>query len=234
MMRLDKFLCETGSGSRTVVKQLIKKGLVTVNGVVEKSPDKKIDEDTDIVFLDNEQLSYSRFHYYILHKPAGIITATQDKNEKTIMHLLEDIPTRNLFPVGRLDKDTEGLLLITDDGDLAHKLLSPKMHVDKTYLVELESPITEKEIESLKTGVDIGDKTITMPAKVKKIEDNKIEITIQEGRYHQVKRMMRAVNNNVLYLKRISMGSLLLPPDLEKGYFRPLLESEVQLLKQEK
>ncbi len=234
MMRLDKFLCDTGIGSRSVVKQLLKKGLVTVNGAVETSPDKKIEEHSDIIIFDHKKLSYSKFHYYMLHKPAGVITSTQDKKEKTIMHLLENIPTRNLFPVGRLDKDTEGLLLITDDGDLAHKLLSPKKHVDKTYLVELEFPITKDAVESLEAGVDIGDKELTMPAKVKIIDENRIEIIIQEGRYHQVKRMMRAVDNKVLYLKRISMGPLLLPPDLEKGCFRPLLETEIQLLMKEK
>ena len=144
---------------------------------------------------------------------------------------VKDVSLAKLFPVGRLDKDTEGLLFITDDGDLAHRLLSPKKHVDKTYLVRLKSPILDADIDKLETGVDIGDETLTMPAKVKKIHDTEIELTIKEGRYHQVKRMLLAVNNEVVYLKRLSMGPLKLPADLEKGTYRPLLQEELEQLR---
>ena len=234
MMRLDKFLCETGAGTRSEVKQLLKKGLVTVNGICEKNADKKIEEKKDIITLRGESLSFSKYHYYLLHKPAGVITATQDDKQETVMSLLKDVKDASLsklFPVGRLDKDTEGLLLITDDGELAHKLLSPKKHVDKTYLVQLKNPVADEDIQKLENGVDIGDEAITMPARVKKINDTEIELTIKEGRYHQVKRMLLAVENEVVYLKRLSMGPLKLPADLEKGMYRPLLKEEISLLK---
>ncbi|MBO5166460.1 MAG: rRNA pseudouridine synthase [Lachnospiraceae bacterium] len=233
-MRLDKFLCETGAGTRSEVKQLLKKGLVTVNGNTEKSPDKKIDEKEDVVTLRGERLYFAAFHYYLLHKPAGVITATEDNEQETVMSLLKDVKDvslAKLFPVGRLDKDTEGLLLITDDGDLAHRLLSPKKHVDKTYLVRLKTPIFDEDITKLEAGVDIGDETLTMPAKVKKIHGTEIELTIKEGRYHQVKRMLLSVGNEVVYLKRLSMGTLKLPADLEKGTYRPLLPEELEQLK---
>ena len=234
MMRLDKFLCETGAGTRSEVKQLLKKGMVTVNGNTEKSPDKKIDEIEDLVTLRGEKLSFAVFHYYLLHKPAVVITATEDDKQETVMSLLKDVKDvslAKLFPVGRLDKDTEGLLLITDDGDLAHRLLSPKKHVDKTYLVRLKAPISDEDITKLEEGVDIGDETLTMLAKVKKNHDMEIELTIKEGRYHQVKRMLLAVGNEVVYLKRLSMGPLILPADLEKGTYRPLLPEELERLK---
>lgn len=236
MMRLDKFLCETGAGTRSEVKQFLKKGLVTVNGIKEKSADRKIDETKDTVTLRGEVLSFAKFHYYILHKPAGVITATEDNNQKTVMSLLKDVKDvslSKLFPVGRLDKDTEGLLLITDDGELAHRLLSPKKHVEKTYQVHLRDALSPQALQKLETGVDIGDDTPTLPAKVKILEDKIIELSIIEGRYHQVKRMLLAVENEVTYLKRISMGGLDLPIDLEKGCFRALSEAEIALLKGE-
>lgn len=234
MMRLDKFLCDAGVGTRSEVKQLLKKGLVTVNGQVEKTADKKIAEETDLVALRGEPLSFSRFHYYLLHKPAGVITATQDASQKTVMELLYGVSKRNLFPVGRLDKDTEGLLLITDDGELAHRLLAPNKHVDKTYLVRLAKPLAEEAAGQLQKGVDIGDDTPTLPAKVESISSQEIRLTIREGRFHQIKRMMKAVDNEVVYLKRLTMGPLTLPKELPKGEFRPLTPKELQKLKQEK
>lgn len=234
MMRLDKFLCETAGLTRSEAKDAVKKGFVCVNGQVVKASDCKIAEDADAVTLQGTQLSFAKFHYYLLHKPAGVITATEDKIQKTVLDLLAGVPTKNLFPVGRLDKDTEGLLLITDDGELSHKLLSPKKHVDKTYYVMLKSPISAEAVSTLMQGVDIGDEKITMPAKVQVLSDTEVELTIKEGRFHQVKRMMQAVGNEVVYLKRLSMGPLTLPADLEKGAFRPLNESEIESLKQEK
>lgn len=234
MMRLDKFLCETAGITRSEAKQAVKKGLVSVNGGIVKSADMKIAEETDAVTLQGKPLSFAEFHYYLLHKPAGVITATEDKTQQTVLDLLNGVPTKNLFPVGRLDKDTEGLLLITDDGELSHKLLSPKKHVDKTYFCLLKNNISEADVKALSEGVDIGDEKPTMPAAVKVLSEKEVELTIREGRFHQVKRMMQAVGNEVLYLKRLSMGPLTLPDDLEKGCFRPLSDREIEQLKQEK
>ncbi len=233
-MRLDKFLCETAGFTRSEAKQAIKKGWISVNGSSVKNADMKIAEETDIVALQGKTLSFAKFHYYLLHKPAGVITATEDKSQKTVIDLLSGIPTKNLFPVGRLDKDTEGLLLITDDGELSHKLLSPKKHVDKTYFCLLKNDISESDVKALSEGVDIGDEKPTMPAVVKVLSEKEVELTIREGRFHQVKRMMQAVGNEVLYLKRLSMGPLILSDDLEKGCFRALSDTEIEQLKQEK
>lgn len=234
MMRLDKFLCETAGFTRSEAKQAIKKGWISVNGSPVKNADMKVAEEADVVTLQGKPLSFAKFHYYLLHKPAGVITATEDKSQKTVLDLLGGIPTKNLFPVGRLDKDTEGLLLITDDGELSHKLLSPKKHVDKTYFCLLKNDISEADIKALSEGVDIGDEKPTMPASVKVLSNREVELTIREGRFHQVKRMMQAVGNEVLYLKRLSMGPLSLPDDLEKGCFKPLSDTEIAQLKQEK
>jgi 16S rRNA pseudouridine516 synthase len=164
----------------------------------------------------------------MLHKPQGVVTATQDNHDKTVMELLDsDIRRRDLFPVGRLDKDTEGLLMITNDGELAHMLLSPKRHVDKTYQVHLEENITEEALIQLTQGVDIGEDQLTLPAKAVKIDDKVIHLTIQEGKFHQVKRMLKAVNNEVIYLKRLTFGSLTLDESLPFGSYRPLTDDEI-------
>jgi len=231
-MRLDKFLVSMDVGSRSQVKDFIKKGLVTVNGCSCKNADQKIDEDNDIVEYKNNKLTFQKFQYYILNKPKGVVTATQDNHDKTVMDLLSGSVTgKDFFPVGRLDKDTEGLLLITNDGELAHKLLSPKRHVDKTYLVHLDKAINELALQKLESGVDIGEEKVTLPAKAVKIDDRIIHLTIHEGKFHQVKRMMKAVDNEVVYLKRISFGSLKLEEDLALGAFRELSEAEVIELK---
>lgn len=233
MMRLDKFLCETCGCSRSEAKELLKKGNVSLNGQIEKKPECKINEAIDAVVVNGIARNYEKNHYYLLHKPAGVITATEDNRQQTVLDLLIGIDTRKLFPVGRLDKDTEGLLLITDDGELSHRLLSPKNHVEKTYYVILRDAITQEAISSLEHGVNIGDDDLTLPAKVKCFNDREIELTICEGRYHQVKRMLQAVHNEVIYLKRLSMGSLCLPEDLSKGMFRRLNIEELSKLKQE-
>lgn len=230
-MRLDKFLTEMEIGSRSQVKSLIKKGLVEVNGVVCRDSDYKLDESKDVVSYGGEKLSYQKFRYYILNKPQGVVTATKDSKEKTVMELLENVRKADLAPVGRLDKDTEGLLLITNDGALAHKLLSPKKHVDKVYRVKLAKPVTEDDIEQLEAGVDIGDDSITMPAKVQRIQEKEILLTIHEGRFHQVKRMLKAVGNEVVHLKRESFGCLQLEDSLKTGAFRELTTEEVDELK---
>ena len=233
-MRLDKFLCDTAGFTRTEAKNAVKKGQIAVNGQVQKAADFKVKETTDTVTFQGKPLSYAAFHYYILHKPAGVITATEDKKESTVMDILREEKVKNLFPVGRLDKDTEGLLLITDDGELAHNLLSPKKHVDKEYLVKVRDCISEEDCRKLSEGVDIGDEKPTAPAKVERVAEKEILLTIREGRFHQVKRMLQAVGNEVLYLKRLSMGSLRLPKDLEKGTYRPLSEEEIYKIKGDK
>lgn len=233
-MRLDKFLCDTAGLTRTEAKNAVKKGQIAVNGQVQKAADFKVKETTDTVTFQGKPLSYAAFHYYMLHKPAGVITATEDKKENTVMDILREEKVKNLFPVGRLDKDTEGLLLITDDGELAHNLLSPKKHVDKEYLVKVRNSISEEDCRKLSEGVDIGDEKPTAPAKVERVAEKEILLTIREGRFHQVKRMLQAVGNEVLYLKRLSMGSLRLPEDLEKGAYRPLSEEEIYKIKGDK
>ena len=234
MMRLDKFLVTMEICSRSQAKDIVKQGLITINGQPCKKADIKINEETDIVAYKGQVIAYNEFYYYMLHKPQGVVTATQDNHDKTVMELLNaDIRRKDLFPVGRLDKDTEGLLLITNDGDLAHMLLSPKRHVDKTYQVHLAEPITEDALVQLTQGVDIGEDQLTLPAKAVKIEEKVIHLTIQEGKFHQVKRMLKAVDNEVVYLKRLTFGSLILDKDLPCGEYRPLTEDEINGLRKD-
>lgn len=230
-LRLDKFLCEFGIGTRSEVKTLLKKGLVTVNDCVVKSPDVKVDPDIDEITFQGKVLKYQEFYYYMLHKPVGVITATEDKEQKTVMDLLGEAYRRDLFPVGRLDKDTEGLLLITNDGELSHALLSPRKHVPKTYLVQVPEALNSEQIKALEQGIDIGDDKATMPAKVEVMDEEHILLTIHEGRYHQVKRMLAAVGSQVLYLKRITFGPLALDENLEKGSYRALSKGEIEMLR---
>ena len=231
-MRLDKFLCEMNIGSRSQVKTYIKQGLVSVNDIPAKSADMKIDENTAKIAFKGQTLSYQKFVYYMLNKPAGVVSATQDNTADTVVSLLGDCYRKDIFPVGRLDKDTTGLLLLTNDGELAHSMLSPKKHVDKTYLVETKERVTEEMILKLEQGVDIGEEKLTLPAKVKQLEDKKIELTITEGKFHQVKRMLKAIDNEVIYLKRLSMGSLKLDKKLPLGEYRSLTEGEILGLKE--
>ena len=228
MIRLDKYLCEMEAGTRSEVKAFIKKGRVTVNWETAKSPEQKVDETKDTVTLDGHSFSYQKYFYYMLHKPAGVVTAVRDHHDQTVLDLLVDAPGKDLSPVGRLDKDTEGLLLITNDGSLAHRLLSPVKHVPKTYLVHTKKPVTSQMCEKLEAGVEIGDETPTAPAKTKLLSDTDcgLLLTITEGRFHQVKRMLQAVGNEVVYLKRLSMGALVLDETLSKGSWRALTEEE--------
>ena len=233
MMRLDKFLCEMGVGTRSEVKGCLKKGQVTVNGDVIKKPETKIDEMEDTICFLGQTLVYEAVQYFLLNKPAGCVTATKDNLSETVMSFLPENRRDDLFPVGRLDKDTEGLLLITNDGQLAHELLSPKKHVDKTYFARIDGEVKEEHIQLFLEGVDIGDDDLTMPAKLKIISSGKIseiELTIQEGRFHQVKRMFEAVGTKVTYLKRISMGPLTLG-DLQPGEVRVLKDEEIEQLR---
>ncbi len=229
MIRIDKYLCDMSIGSRSEIKEYIRKKLITVDGVVVTDPGMKISEDSAVTFK-GEPLQYKQFRYYMLNKPQGVVSATKDNIDTTVMDLLKGVNTRDMFPVGRLDKDTEGLLIITNDGELSHRLLSPRSHVDKCYLVQLMHSITADDIKSLSKGVDIGDDTLTLPAKVEAIAADRIYLTITEGRYHQVKRMLEAVGNKVVYLKRVSFGPLELDSDLAPGQYRELDDSEIIML----
>lgn len=233
MMRLDKFLTACEVGTRSEVKNIIKKGQITIDGTICKNADYKFNEETCVVCFQGKELIYKAFQYFMLNKPQDVVSATQDNHDKTVLDLLKNVRKKDLFPVGRLDKDTEGLLILTNDGALAHSLLSPKKHVDKTYFVGLRSPITEEDITKLEQGVDIGEEKFTLPAKVVVLDSLHIELTIHEGKFHQVKRMLQAVSNEVTLLKRISFGSLSLDSSLEPGSYRELTETEVMLLKQD-
>ena len=233
MMRLDKFLCEVGIGTRSEVKVYLKKGQVTVNGEIVKKPEVKIDENKDSICFQGQELVFEAVQYFLLNKPAGCVTTTRDHLSETVMSFLPENRRDDLFPVGRLDKDTEGLLLITNDGQLAHELLSPRKHVDKTYFAVIDGEVKEEHKQLFLSGLDIGDETLTMPAKLeilKSGETSEIELTIQEGRFHQVKRMFEAVGTKVTYLKRISMGPLTLG-NLQPGEVRVLTEEELEQLK---
>ena len=231
MIRLDKFLCEMELGTRSQVKDMIKKGQVSVDGEVIKKADCKFEEITAKVCVNGKEISYQKYFYYMLNKPAGVVSATTDNHDKTVLDLLKDAQGKELFPVGRLDKDTEGLLLITNDGELSHNLLSPKKHVEKTYFVKTAIEVNVEMIQRLEQGVDIGEEKLTLPAKVKQLETKEIELTITEGKFHQVKRMLKAVGNEVVYLKRLSMGSLKLDESLSLGEYRSLTDEEVEGLK---
>ena len=232
MMRLDKYLCETGFGTRSQVKDLLKKGQVMVNGEVVKKPELKINETTDQILCQGKKASYQKNIYLMLHKPAGVVSATEDNREKTVLDLVRPEDRKNgLFPVGRLDKDTEGLLLLTDDGELAHRLLSPKKHVDKTYYAKIDGQVTEEHVKQFREGLDIGDEKKTLPAVLTILLSgpvSEIEVTIHEGRFHQIKRMFEAVGCKVTYLKRLSMGSLVLDETLPPEEYRSLTEAELE------
>ena len=233
MIRLDKYLSEMGAGTRQEVKQYIRKGRVMVDGETALRPEMKVDETKVCVTLDEHKIGYASYVYYMMNKPAGVVSATEDKKEKTVIDLIEGQKRKDLFPVGRLDKDTVGLLLITNDGALAHRLLSPKHHVDKCYFAKVQGKVTKEDIHAFEKGVDIGtpeEPEMTMPAKLEIInsdEISEIRLTIQEGKFHQVKRMFQAVGKEVIYLKRERMGSLCLDESLEEGGYRMLTEEEL-------
>ena len=240
-MRLDKYLGDHNLGTRKQIKEYLKNGRCTVNGVVAVKPDVHINELSDEIAFDGKVLSYARFHYFMLYKPAGVVSATNDKRNVTVLDLLKEENVKNLSPCGRLDIDTEGLLLITDDGVMIHNLLSPKKHVDKIYEVHIAHELSEEDIKRLTDGVDIGDKNDdgsvkpTLPAVVTQKERDSdgnpvIELTIHEGRFHQVKRMLEAVGNEVLFLKRLSMGPLFLDEKLAPGEYRTLTDEEIKKL----
>lgn len=258
-LRLDKYLTEMGCGTRSQVKKEILKGNVSVNEQIEKKAERKVDTEKDEIMFKGERISYAGYEYFMLNKPAGVVSATEDKRERTVIDLIKESKRKDLFPAGRLDKDTEGLLLITNAGQLAHRLLSPKKHVDKVYYAKVTGIVTEEDIELFERGVHIGDEKPTMPAKLEILSVHKepweekteeqeeiserrekitgqsdgyseIYLTIKEGRFHQVKRMFHATGKEVVYLKRIRFGSLTLDPSLKPGEYRKLTEEEVKQL----
>lgn len=233
LLRLDKYLTDCGCGTRSEVKKILKTGVVFVNGQQQKDGAQKI-QDTDLVICAGKQLQYARYHYIILHKPAGCVTALKDNLHKTVMDYLPKEICKNLSPVGRLDLDTEGLLLLTDNGDLAHRLLSPTHHVPKTYYAQIDGVVSDADVERFAVGLDIGETSLTRPAVLKILHTDthtsEIEVTITEGKFHQVKRMFQAVGTSVTYLKRLSMGSLSLDAQLQPGEWRYLTKEEEESL----
>ncbi|MBQ6733580.1 MAG: rRNA pseudouridine synthase [Lachnospiraceae bacterium] len=235
-IRLDRYLADVHIGSRKQIKEYIREGRVRIGEAVVTRGEEHLDPEQDTVFFDDKKLEYSKQRYIMLNKPAGVVSATKDGLSKTVIGLLKNVPVRGLSPAGRLDKDTEGLLLLTDDGPLIHQLIAPSKKVDKRYEVHLKSALSDEALRRLEEGVEIGDETKTLPARARRLpEDEKgcpvIELIIHEGRFHQIKRMLHAVGNEVVYLKRLSMGPLELDPTLPPGTFRYLSATEITALK---
>jgi len=233
-LRLDKYLSDMNIGTRSEVKAWIRKGRVNINSTTCKKADEKVDIDKDLVTFDGIRVIYEEFIYLMLNKPQGIVSATTDNRHKTVLDLLADIKRKDLFPVGRLDKDTEGFLLITNDGDLAHRLLSPKKMIDKVYFAKIKGKVTNDDKEAFLSGISIGEDKPCLPAKLEILvsdDISEIKLTICEGKYHQVKRMFEAVGKEVIYLKRLSMASLNLDSTLELGEYRRLTKDELAELK---
>ncbi|MDN6626368.1 MAG: rRNA pseudouridine synthase [Pisciglobus halotolerans] len=235
-MRLDKLLAHSGFGTRKEVKALLKKSVVTVNGKTEKEGKFQVDERNDFIQVLGEPVVYEEFVYFMLHKPKDVISATNDAFHPTVIDLLDPSDqVQEPFPVGRLDIDTEGLLLLTNDGALAHELLSPKKHVPKLYQAWIEGQVDEEDQLAFKEGIELDDGYVCKPSKLIILDKDEsftfVQITIHEGKYHQIKRMFEAVNKKVRYLKRIAMGSLTLDDNLVLGDYRPLTESELKALK---
>lgn len=234
-MRLDKFLADMALGSRKEVKGYIKKGLVTVNGTVIKSDKTQVDEHKDEIRFDGEPVVYQKYFYYMMNKPAGVISATVDDYEETVVDLLSDEDYRDdLFPVGRLDKDTEGFMLLANDGALAHRLLSPKKHVDKEYYAQVAGIMTVADVAEFAAGLTIDGGEETLPAELTIIstdsqaETSEIRLVLHEGKFHQVKRMVAAVGKEVTYLKRLRIGPVVLDPRMDPGAYRPLTAAEIK------
>lgn len=233
MIRLDKYLADMGFGTRAEVKKYVRQGKVKIDGRVVKSPEEKVDVEIQTVSYLDQLVTYKTFEYYMLNKPAGVISAATDTREKTVVDLIEEKKRKDLFPVGRLDKDTEGLLLITNDGELAHRLLSPKRHVDKVYYAKVKGVVTEKDVKAFSEGVSLGQGEMAKPAALEILtsdEISEIRLTIQEGKFHQVKRMFQSVGKEVVYLKRLSMGTLVLDESLPLGAYRRLTREEIEQL----
>ncbi|KEH89714.1 pseudouridine synthase [Clostridium novyi] len=236
MERLDKVLSNLGYGSRKEIKAFVKKGEIEVDGKVVKDNGMKVDPNKSIIKVNGEEINYRKYIYIMMNKPAGVVSATFDNYDETVIDLLDyEYTVFDPFPVGRLDKDTEGLLLITNDGELNHRLTSPKWHVDKTYYAEIDKMVDEKDVEKFKKGITLDDGYKCLPAKLEILSSDEngseVNITIQEGKFHQVKRMFEARGKNVVYLKRLTMGNISLDEELDEGTYRELTEEEIEILK---
>ncbi len=231
MERLDKSLASQGLGSRKEVHALIKSGRVTVDGEICKKPEQKLDAEKAEICVDGKQIGTDKYIYIMMNKPAGVVCATKDNTDKTVLDILPpEFRRRGLFPAGRLDKDTEGLLIITNDGDFAHKMLSPKKHVDKQYVAELDGEITDSMIKSFENGIVFADGTKCLPAKLERIDKCKAKVTICEGKYHQVKKMFLSCSVKVVHLQRISIGNLYLDSNLPTGSCKKLTKLDKELI----
>ena len=231
MERLDKVLAGTGRWSRREVKLLVRQGLVRLNGAAAGSAEEKCDPETAVITVNGETVVLRRFTYVLLHKPGVVLTATEDRRQETVMELLpQELRRVGLAPVGRLDKDTEGLLLLTNDGELTHRLLSPKYHVDKRYFARVDGHLTAAHAETFAKGMTLGDGLKCLPARLEILPDSGCIVTVREGKFHQVKRMLAACGAPVVYLKRLSMGPLVLGDELGRGEHRMLREEEVAAL----
>lgn len=234
--RLDKIIASGGKFSRREVKLLIRQGRVLVDGIPAKAAEDKVDPETAAITVDGEQLCYRQYTWLMLHKPAGVLSATEDGRGRTVLDLLPpELRRQGLFPVGRLDKDTEGLLLLTNEGGLAHDLLSPRRHVDKVYYVRTAGVLTEADCQAFAGGMTLGDGLECLPARLEILaasEESEALVTLREGKFHQVKRMLAVLGKPVLYLKRVKMGNLTLDPALAAGEYRYLTEYEVSLLRE--
>ena len=241
-IRLDKYLADMGKGTRTELKEMIRRGRITVNGVIVKKPETKIKKGEDTICLDNAPVEYVELEYYLLNKPQGVISATEDRRRKTVVDLIDEKSRKDLFPVGRLDIDTEGLLLITNDGALAHRLLAPGHHVDKVYEARCEGLVPDEAVQKFRDGMELSDGLSCMPAELEILErkagdpetgteaESLVTLTLHEGKFHQVKRMMEEVGCPVVHLKRLSMGPLKLDATLNPGEYRKLTDKERELL----
>lgn len=232
MERLDKIIANRGIASRREVKELVRQGRVLVDGVPASAPDVKVSAETVAITVDGVPVSGERYTYLLLHKPAGVLTATEDSRQRTVLDLLPpELRKRGLAPVGRLDKDTEGLLLLTDDGELAHRLLSPKYHVDKRYFARVDGPLDQADVDAFAAGMTLGDGLMCLPAGLEPLAEGTCIVTLREGKFHQVKRMLAARGAPVLYLKRLSMGPLTLDAELPIGGWRELTAEETASLR---
>lgn len=231
IVRVDKILSELGFGSRQEIKKYVKAGKIRINDNIVKKPEEKLNSEVDKLFFEGKEVEVEEFETFILYKPAGYVCATKDNVHKTVMELI-DSKRKNIVPVGRLDLDTEGILILTNDGDLNHRLVSPSSHVDKTYYAIFEGELNENAVEMTKNGLDIGEGEVSKPAKLEIISSNEIMLTIHEGKFHQVKRMVKALGGEVTYLKRVAFGGLRLEDlKLKKGESRKITEIEMEMLK---
>ena len=227
-VRLDKFLADQGLGSRKELRDMVRGGRIQVNGLTERSPERKIDPGTDLVSFDGRALSHARSLTIMLDKPLGVVTATEDRNEKTVLDLLPpELRRRGLFPVGRLDKDTSGLLLLTNDGDFAHRVISPKSAVEKCYCAKVEGRASPEDVEAFRLGLSLRDGTKCLPARLEILPDDRVIVTVTEGKYHQVRRMLASRGLPVVELRRLSVGSLQLDEKLGPGGWKELTEEDL-------